>query len=76
MTTPTIARGLHRPRGVRAVTVGFGIAYLVVLAAFALASSPRPPALGWLGFAIVVGVVLAVTWSLGDFLARSDRDPR
>jgi hypothetical protein len=63
--------GLH---GITAVTVGLGVAYLAVLAVAALASHPRPPALGWLGFAIVAGVVLTVTWAVGDFLARSDRD--
>lgn len=74
MTSRTSSnRGL---RGVAAVTVGIGIAYLVLLAGFALASSPRPPALGWLGFAIVAAVVLVATWGVGDFLARSDRDPR
>jgi hypothetical protein len=67
---------IHRPHGVAAVTTALGVAYLALLAGFALASSPRPPALGWLGFAFVALVVLTVTWAVGDFLERSDREPR
>lgn len=63
---------MHAPHPILAVTVGLGLAYLAMLATFALAFE-RPSAIGWTGFAIVTAVVLVVMIGLGQFLTRSSR---
>jgi hypothetical protein len=60
----------HAPQPISLVVVGLGLAYLALLAAFALAFE-QPTARGWAGFGIVAAVVLAVTVGIGQFLARS-----
>jgi hypothetical protein len=65
-------RALHAPHSIVAGTVGLGLAYLATLAVFALAFE-RPSPIGWVGFAIVAAVVLAVTLGAGEFIARSRR---
>lgn len=65
-------RALHRPDATEAVVFGLGLAYLTVLGAFALAFA-HPPRLGWLGFAIVGGIVLALATVLAQFLMDDSR---
>lgn len=65
-------RAARAPQPLFAASIGVGIAFLALLAAFALAFE-RPSAIGWGGFAIVGAVVLAITIGIGQFLARSSR---
>ena len=62
-------RAAHRLPPALAI-LGAGLAYLLTLAAFALAFE-RPAPIGWVGFAIVATVVVAVTVTVGRFLSRS-----
>lgn len=68
-------RVLHAPERIYVVTVGLGLAYLAMLAGFALAFD-RPSALGWGGFGVVVAAVLAITIGIGPFLMRGGRGSR
>lgn len=65
-------RIVHPRQPIVAVTVGFGLAYLALLAGFALAFE-RPPALGWAGFGVVGAIVLVTAIVVGRFLTGSDR---
>ena len=60
-------RALHRHDAVYAAVFGLALGYLTLLGAFAVAFA-HPPTIGWVGFAVVVVVVLAVTTAFGQFL--------
>jgi hypothetical protein len=74
MTAVTRVRPLENDRNALALfAIGGGLLYLVVVIGITLALGADVETLGWIGFGVVVAVVLAVSGGLALFLVREAR---